>query len=154
MKNNTFHPGYIRSKIEDIRTALCSIQLDDYTVRSYIVHTTKADDEHIWFRVTDPFAIYNQHLHSFPVKLMYYKKKLGYYLNIEGEGVFENDLPTLLNINNYCYNENNPEEFGILIKATIKKAECSDKKEMNGNQSVLQNFGRKLFSLANSLMMW
>jgi hypothetical protein len=76
---------FLRYKIAQTGTALCSFHLPDFSNISYIIHTTSVDDNgNICFSMVDSLPA-NTHssLDGFQLKLFFFKKGLGYHLNIE-----------------------------------------------------------------------
>ena len=76
---------FLRYKIAQTGTALCSFHLSGFSNTSYIIHSTSVDDQgNICFSMIDSLApTNNDDLKAFRLKLFFYKKGLGYHLNIE-----------------------------------------------------------------------
>jgi hypothetical protein len=125
MKND-FNLAFLRNKIEETRTALCTFHHPAFPNQSYIIQSTGVDDDGcIAFNFLDSLSTISRFdLKSFAVKFLYYKKGLGYYLNIEA-------LANIIMPYNIPDGERiflNTEDGTIIIKAKILSAEYNEGK--------------------------
>ncbi len=76
---------FLRNKISQTGTALCSFHLPGFAKTSFIIHTNSVDNNgNISFILIDSFpAVTKADLQSFGIKLFFFRKGLGYHLNIE-----------------------------------------------------------------------
>ena len=143
MKND-YNLEFLRNKIEQAGTALCSLYLPGCTDTSYIIHTESVDEDgHINFNLVDSLPnIASQYLKSFGIKLLYYKKGLGFYLNIQAAATA---IPVITN-------ENSTVNKKLNVKPKILSAEyhegVKDIKMQQQYHGFMHSFRKKISQVA------
>ena len=134
-----YNLNFLRTKIEETKAALCTMYNTGF---SYIIQTKSVDDNGcISFNLIDSLPKNTYNLESFRIKLFYYKKSLGYYLNIDA-------LANVLNAAKYIEG-NEP----LKICAKILSAEYSDDYKQNdtGGHGILYSIKQKVRQIAAGL---
>jgi hypothetical protein len=138
---------FLKTKIEQTGTALCSLHLPGFTNTSYIIHTNSVDDEgNIRFSLIDSLPKTTmEDLTSFGIRLFYYKKGLGYYLNVEA----------LASASHPKIGETGTEadENMLTVKARIMSAEYNEslRSEKHNRKNLVQSFRKKVSQVAAGL---
>jgi hypothetical protein len=134
---------FIKNKVRQTGTALCSLYVPGLQNTSYIVHTTNVDETGILsFELIDRFPENLRHeFECFGIRLFYYKKGLGYFMNIEALASATTSQ------------KNDPEQDVLSVKAQIQSVEYNE-----GNYSfhqqkpgLLHAFRKKISQMAASL---
>jgi hypothetical protein len=138
---------FLKTKIEQTGTALCSLHLPGFTNTSYIIHTNSVDDEgNIRFSLIDSLPkTSKEDLISFGIRLFYYKKGLGYYLNVEA----------LASATHPKVGETGMEadENMLTVKARIMSAEYNEspRSEKHTRKNLIHSFRKKVSQAAAGL---
>jgi hypothetical protein len=96
MKHTDTPLTFISARIQEAHTALCTFEHPSFFVKTHLINASKVDEEgNIWFRIAQSASAIAKELETFPISLMFYKKQIGYYVNVEAlatvcknEGVF------------------------------------------------------------------
>ena len=138
---------FLKTKIEQTGTALCSLHLPGLSNTSYIIHTNSVDEEgNISFSLIDslPKSL-KEDLSSFGIRLFYFKKDLGYYLNVEAQAsaISQADQD----------NTKDEKDNMLSVKARILSAEYneSSRSEKNNRKTFLNSFRKKISQVAAGL---
>jgi hypothetical protein len=142
---------FLRCKLMHIRSAVCCIEDNRLAVRTHIVETEKIDNEgYIYF--TMPHTIIGTGITNFPVKMLYRRKNVNYFLEVEAHAfVYNSDLKII-----YSYGETRINHFDkkeIHVKAKILKANYLEKsnalpKELLMNfKSIFKNLSKSIATL-------
>ena len=140
---------FLKTKIEQTGTALCSLHLPGLTNTSYIIHTNSVDDKgNISFSLIDSLPKSSKEdLDSFGISLFYFKKGLGYYLNVEA-------MATAAPVQNGGKVNSDTENDNMLsIKARILAAEYNESSgsEKQKQKTFINSFRRKISQAAAGL---
>ena len=92
--------GYITQKIVETKVAILSCYTSGLLkIPNNIINTIHVDDKgQIWFFVGRPMQLISQFEPEFAVTLNYFKKGLGYYMNILGNGKLITDIDEISSI--------------------------------------------------------
>ena len=146
MKND-YNLEFLRDKIAQTGTALCSFYLPGFANSSYIIHTSKVDEYgNICFSLIDTLpATTDEDLQSFGVKLFFYKKGLGYHINIEASASATHSSDS----ERTCIG---PIQDMLFVKAKILSAEYAEGiKEKAANHGFFYSFRKKVTQTAAGL---
>lgn len=136
---------FIKSKIQQTGTALCNLHLPGISDTSYIIHTNSVDDEgNINFSLADTFPnSIKQDLDSFGIRLFYYRKGLGYFMNIEAAATATQSLI-------HDGTRGNEDEKVLSVKARILAAEYSEsnKNYKTTGPGFMRSFRQKIMHMA------
>lgn len=139
-----YHLEFLRNKIEQTGTALCNLYLPGFTSTSYIIQTHSVDTEgNIRFSLIDSIPNTSRaDLDSFPVRLFYYKKGLGYYLNVEAQASATHPASG--------DSEKTTDENMLTVKARILSAEYNECPRIGKNYSrnIFDSFRKKVSQVA------
>ena len=138
---------FLKTKIQQTGTALCSFHLPGFDNTSYIIHTNSVDDEgYIRFSLIDSLPkTSNEDLSSFGIRLFYFKKGLGYYLNVEA---LASAIHPQLEETGKETDEN-----VLTVKARILSAEYNEstRRELNKEKNLIHSFRKKISQVAAGL---
>ncbi len=131
MKTNT-DLQLIREKIYQIRSALMySMSNDLVKISNNIVSVLRVDDEgQLWFLCKKPHYPVEQCETSFPVRLVFYRKGISFYLEVSGKATIvkeENDLLESLQSDSRT-------EKPVLVKMTVQNLEITESGERRKNR--------------------
>ena len=146
MKND-YNLEFLRNKIAQTGTALCSFHLPGFANSSYIIYTSKVDEDgNICFSLIDSLpATTKEDLQSFGVKLFFYKKGLGYHINIEAAA-------SATHASDNTGANSNPTQNMLLVKAKILSAEYAEGiNEKPANLGFFYSFRKKAMQMAAGL---
>lgn len=108
---------FLRDKVYSLRTALMYTMSNSLVkVPNNIVTALRIDDEgYLWFTCTACAQHLNEYESSFPARLHFFKKGVGYYMELSGKACI---------IKNYESDENRQDDDpSLLIKMNILNAE-------------------------------
>ena len=139
---------FLKTKIEKTGTALCTMHLPGLSSNSFIIHTTSVDrDGIIKFRLIDSLPkTTKEDLSSFGLRLFYYKKGLGYYLNIEALATASHNNPEKDN--------EEPDENWLFVKAKILSAEYRENFQSTDNHTGFLHSLRKKINQVAAGIFW
>lgn len=139
-----YNLDFLRNKIGEIKTALCSIHHPALSDTSYIVQTSVDADGYIYFNLINasPKTTYND-LSCFGLKLLYYKKDLDYYINIEA---FASVVLPVSNSNESVASNNNDL---LRVKAKILSAVYSEDRRSKNRQGWMYAIRQKLAEMTH-----
>jgi hypothetical protein len=141
---------FLKTKIRQTGTALCSVHLPGFTNTSYIIHTNSVDDEgNISFSLIDSLPKTSaEDLTSFGVRLFYFKKGLGYHLNVEAQA-------SAVHPKTGETDKEEDDKNMLTIKARIMSAEYNENPRTgNNNRKNLIHTFRKKVSQAAAGLFW
>ncbi|MES2649768.1 MAG: hypothetical protein V4717_23015 [Bacteroidota bacterium] len=134
---------FLKNKISQTGSALCSFHLQGFTKNSYIIHTNSVDDNgNISFSLIDSFpAVTKADLQSFGIKLFFFRKGLGYHLNIEALATV---TTTPVKEDMSCDDSKNM----LFITAKILSAEYTEGRDRLVHPGFLYNVRKKISQVA------
>ncbi|CAN5410650.1 hypothetical protein BH10BAC3_BH10BAC3_36590 [soil metagenome] len=135
---------FLRNKIAQTGSALCNFYLPGFANSSYIIHTSKVDEYgNICFSLIDNLpATTNEDLQSFGLKLFFYKKGLGYHLNIEASASATHSSDSEESSTGLVHDM-------LFVKAKILSAEYSEGfKEKAAHPGFFYSFRKKVTQMA------
>ena len=135
---------FLKGKIEQTGTALCTMHLPGFSNLTIIIHSTSVDRfGNIKFSVIDSLPnTTKDDLSCFGLRMFFYKKGLGYYLNVEA----------IASASHTSLEENieKNDDHMLFIKARILSAEYKENPptEKNRNTGFIQSLRKKLSHVA------
>ncbi len=124
---------FLQERIEDIGSAIFYNQSDAVLkLPTSIVNTVKVDDYgFVWFAVQKPSQRLNEFEQEFPVKMDFYKKGKGYFLQVTGKGFMVNDPEEMNWLQDLAEEQNEMVNGAVaLVKVKIQKAEYYETRSM------------------------
>lgn len=118
--------SFIQKRIEEIRSAICyNLSESVLKLPTSIVTTLKVDEYgFVWFFVQKPVQHLSEFDHEFPVKLDYYRKGTGYFLQVTGKGFVVTDPEEMNAFVDLPEDvKKQTEENMLLVKVKILKAD-------------------------------
>jgi hypothetical protein len=145
----TQQTNFLQEKIQEIGSAIC-YNLSDAVLKlpTSIITKLKVDDYgYVWFFVQKPNASLQVFDAEFPVRLDFYKKGAGCYVQAEGKAWVVTDPEEAGTIGSFAEGVSQQERKSlVLVKVKILRAEYYETKTSHGN-SWWQN-------AVNSLSAW
>ena len=144
-----YNPEFLKTKIEQTGTALCTMHLPGFPNNSFIIHTTSVDEDgNIRFSLIDSLPkTTKEDLSSFGLRMFYYRKGLGYYLNLEA----------LASASHHNLDENSGAQDTdmLFVKAKILSAEYKEHSphEIKSNPGIIQSLRKKLRQVAAGIFL-
>jgi hypothetical protein len=142
---------FLKNKIAETGSALCSLQLPGIAKTSYIIHTNSVDENgNICFSLIDSFpAVIKEDLQSFSIRLFFFRKGLGYHLNIEAIATATH-TPTLAKIATptSVIDDNHV----LYIKAKILSAEYTEGRDRVLHPNYLYQIKKKISQVAAGIL--
>ena len=144
MKTTEQNIDFLTEKIMQIKTALCYIEHEYFTLRTHIVQILYADNEgNLYFTLMKPLVGIEE-IKKFGINLTFYRKNLGYYVQLRAVASVE--AGDVLNMEN-------KDDHYILLKAKITEAEYVEHEKPFLNQSFSSNFKHGFLKFTRSLSM-
>lgn len=123
--------NFLQEKIKEIGSAIF-FNLSDSVLKlpTSLVSTVKVDDYgYVWFFIQKPKQHLKEFETEFPVRLDFFRKGTGYFLQVCGKGWVVNDPEE---INSFDIQAENTHGM-VLVKVKIMKAEYYETKTVNHN---------------------
>jgi len=153
MENTDHNLQFLKEKILNIRSALCCIDCDAFSIRTHIIQTSDIDDEgNLYFRLIMPSIVTND-LKNFPVDLTYYRKSFSYYIKAKA-------IATILGNEHGFFeiNENGKLQSitsNLAIKAKITEAEYKEyASEVPDIKKMAAKLKRNISDLSKKATLW
>jgi hypothetical protein len=140
---------FLKTKIAQTGSALCSLHLPGIAKTSYIIHTNSVDENgNICFNLIDSFpAVTQEDLKSFGIRLFFFRKGLGYHLNIEAIATATH-TPAKAASATSATDDNNV----LYIKAKILSAEYTEGRDRVMHPGYLYNIRKKISQVAAGIL--
>ena len=124
---------FLQERIEEIGSAIF-YNLSEAVLKlpTSIVNTVKMDEYgFVWFVVQRPTQRLNEFEQEFPVKMDFYKKGKGYFLQVAGKGLVVNYQEEMNGLENFLDDQKEVEKGSLaLVKVKIQKAEYYETRSM------------------------
>ncbi len=130
----TLQQKNLQEKIREIGSAIC-YNLSDSVLKlpTSIVTKMKVDDYgYIWFFVQKPNENLQLFESEFPVRLDFYKKGLGCYVQAEGTAWVVNDPEEVSSVSDFAEDASGRKDV-VLVKVKIQKADYFDTRTAHNN---------------------
>jgi hypothetical protein len=151
MTNTDHNLDFLTEKIMMIRSALCCIECDSFSIRTHIVQTEWVDDEgNIYFKLLFPSSILTERK-RFPLELTYYKKSFDYYMKVKAIGIIEDTENSLLQINEEGELQYN--DVQVMVKAKIVDSSYVEYEKPFAGKGMLVNIKHTLKKFSKNVAM-
>jgi hypothetical protein len=143
MKPNDENIAFLTNKIMQIKTALCYIEHEYFSLRTHIVQMLYSDDEgNLYFTLAKPLVGIEE-IKKFGINLTFYRKNFGYYVQLKAIATVEPDHESA---------SDNDDKY-ILIKAKITEAEYMEQGKPFAEKRMVDNVRSGLLKFTRSLAM-
>ena len=142
------HLHFISGKVVEIGVALFHCHVNSILkIPTTVINTSKVDDEgNIFIFMPRPKQQLSQFEKEFPVSLNYFRKGMGYFVNVFGKARIINDPEELQAFDLTMEEIHNALNDQMLIRVKIHKADYYEKDTARSN-SLIQKIKSALYSL-------